>query len=558
MKKKLLIIIPIILVVLVATFAALYIFTDLFKSSETLFYKYLAKTFESENNYSYDNFLEDVKFYNEKACTSETNISLEVDFEDSEDVDFLNDLKLSTVTVQSPKQEDVQTKLSIAYKNDTLAELELLKSKNNYGIKCEDLYKDYIYVENESLKDLAEKFGIDSEYIPDSISTIDIYELLYISPDFRKDFSKEYLKSLQEELDKDKFSTEKGVKVEVNGEKIEADAHTLTLKAEDFYNILISLLETLEDDDATLDLVIEKFDLVFADYEDLSISKDDLKSSLSDIIEELEYNKEYYSDASGKIKLTVYESKGKTVKVAFKADTNVISLDITKKSDEGIIGIYCTSDDEEVVSIKNEYKIKDDTTTGSITFASSSSSSLDYSSTDSTQNFAINYEYVNSDKQQKLVANIEIPDEEDMVFELGFDIQGDNLDERPTDYKYNYYIKFADSENSMKINLDGSIKYSDSVEIPEITGVCLNTATDADLEKVQTDINTNGNKYIDELLEKFDMTRSDMGLPEGEINFFGDSTSVTPENDFDVDLEDASTINVPNSSVTLDVNNTEI
>lgn len=56
-------------------------------------------------------------------------------------------------------------------------EVEYIKNDNNYGIRFSDLFKQYLLVENNNLKDLFRKIGYSEqelENVPDSIEINDI------------------------------------------------------------------------------------------------------------------------------------------------------------------------------------------------------------------------------------------------------------------------------------------------------------------------------------------------------------------------------------------------
>lgn len=556
MKKKLKIIIPVVLILIVAIFAILYFVTDLFKSPKTLFFKYMGKAFETEEKYTYDDYLEDLKFYYEKANTSELEITMDANLEDAEEgIEELSKFKLGLLSQVGPKQEESYSKITAYYDNEALTSVEFLNSNNNYGLKCADVYKDYFYFENKNLSELFEKLGIDATGFPDSIEKINVYDLLYIDEDLRKSILDRYSDILNKELDKDNFSTEKDVSVKVNGEKLKVDTYTLTLKAEDCCNLLISIVEELKDDDELLDLFIEKFDMIYGDYEELEVSKEDLQAGLEDLLEELEDSMDSAKESSGKIKITVCEKNGKTVKVMLKSEETDIALDITKDKKGGEICLYAEEYDEIAFSFTNKYKINKNTTEGTITMT-----------VEEQDLMTIDYTYESSDEKVALFAKLTITDDtcdydyDDYSYkqksntigiEFKYECTGKNLDDKPTDIKYNGYIKaIEDVEDKdsqyVTINFTGSSKYTDSIDIPSLnSGVCINTITEEEFEALKPEINTNVNVFIDKVLPKFDLTHEDVGLTAEPIDIFEQFNETTDlykddlvlNTDFDLDYD---------------------
>lgn len=544
MKKKLKIIIPVVLILIVAIFAILYFFTDLFKSPKTLFFKYMGKAFETEEKYTYDNYLEDLKYYYEKANTSELEITMDANLEDAEEgLEELSKFKLALLSQVGPRQEESYSKMTAYYDNEALTSVEILNSNNNYGLKCADVYKDYFYFENKNLPALFEKLGIDATGIPDSIEKINVYDLLYIDKDLRESIIDRYSDIINDELDKDNFSSEKNVSVKVNGEKLKVDTYTLTLDAEDCCNLLIALVETLKDDDELLDLFIEKFDMVYGDYEELEISKEDIQYELEELLEDLEDSMDSAKEASGKIKLVVCEKNGKTVKVMLKSGETVIALDITKDKKGGEICLYAEEYDEIAFKITNKYEISKNTTKGTLTMT-----------VEEEDLMTIDYTYESSDEKIALLATLSILDSEDYYDDsepttIGIDFKyectGKNLDDKPTDVKYNGYVKLIedmedDDSQYVSINFTGSSKYTDSVDIPSLnSGVCINTITEEEFEAIKPEINTNVNAFIDKVLPKFDLTREDVGLTAEPIDIFEqfNQTTNTYEDDLIIDTD---------------------
>lgn len=556
MKKKLKIIIPVILILILAVFAILYFVTDLFKSPKTLFFKYMGKAFETEEKYTYDNFLEELKFYYEKANTSEFEISIDANVgDDVEGIEELKKVKLSLLSQVGPKQESAYSKSTLYYNNDAITSVEYLNSNNNYGLKCADIYKNYFYIENSNLKELFEKFGIDSTNMPDSIEKINVYDLLCIDEKTRDSIVERYSELLDSELDKKNFSVEKGTEVKVNGKKVKANAYTLTMDAEDLCKLLIATVDTLKDDDELIDLVIEKLEMVSGDYEELQLSKDDIKETLENTLEELENSLDLAKEASGKIKLTVYEKGGKAVKVSLKSQDTVIALDITRNKKDGEICLYGTEDGDVIFSISNKYTVTKDTTEGTITIEAEDGYTI-----------VVDYTYENSDENISLFAKLTLEDstikrDSEYVFtstkqetlnvaiELKFETTGQDLQDLPTDVKYTGYVKLIeDTEDKdseyVTVNFNGSSKYTDSVDIPNLNtsnGMSINTMTEADLELIKPDINTNINAFIDKTLPKFNLTREDIGLTAEPIDVFqlltNMSTDISTSIDANIDYD---------------------
>ena len=281
--------------------------------------------------------------------------------------DTLDKTKIQYSEESIPTKQKYHMNIKPIYNGNEVTNLELLVNDDNYGIKCSDLYDKYVYVQNNNLKALASKLGINSSSIPDKIEKTDPYELLYIAPETRKQISEKYTELFDEKLTKDMFTKQKNVSTSVNGESVDANAYTLTINGVQAYDIMHSFLETLKEDDTTLDLIIQKMEQagVKESIENTSMStfiitssstsstssknitvaldKDYLKDMIQDMIDELEHDKDSFTENEN-ISFTVYSYKGKTVKleISNSEDNDNINIQITTNKNEKLITLNHT------------------------------------------------------------------------------------------------------------------------------------------------------------------------------------------------------------------------
>lgn len=278
--------------------------------------------------------------------------------------DTLDKTKIQYSEESIPTKQKYHMNIKPIYNGNEVTNLELLVNDDNYGIKCSDLYDKYVYVQNNNLKALASKLGINSSSIPDKIEKTDPYELLYIAPETREQISEKYTELFDEKLTKDMFTKQKNVSTSVNGESVDANAYTLTINGVQAYDIMHSFLETLKEDDTTLDLIIQKMEQagVKESIENTSMStfiitssstssknitvaldKDYLKDMIQDMIDELEHDKDSFTENEN-ISFTVYSYKGKTVKleISNSEDNDNINIQITTNKNEKLITLNHT------------------------------------------------------------------------------------------------------------------------------------------------------------------------------------------------------------------------
>lgn len=577
MKNKKLLIIPIILIILLVlgagTSAIIYFQTDLFKSPKQLFFKYLGKSVDFDKEFDYDKFLAEYKEKTEKSYTSNGEITASLNYDESENdlsnynnssnSTALNSTKYNTTSSKVSKQaeeiltsikdslnnakiqyseESIPTKqkyhMSIKpiYKDTEITNLELLSSGDNYGIKCTDLYDKYIYIENNNLKAFASKLGLNStmlNIIPDKIHKTDPYELLYVAPETRKQISEKYTKLLNKKLTKDMFTKQKNVSTSVNGENIDANSYTLTLNGEQAYDILVSFLQELKEDDVTLDLLLQKmeqsgskesFETGYNGYSsssslttygnntskksNITLDKDYLKDMIQDLIEELKDDKSSFS-ANEKISFTVYSYKNKFVKLEItnSEDTDKMSIEIRANKNDKLI----TLNYNDTTILKANYSIVKDKV----------NLILNAYDDDSNEVFVVTAEY------GKNITKLNFQSESDDTFlEMNIEANGEIGKGSVTTTGY---LDIRTSDVKFKLDINQNTNYTDNVTIDDLTannGDLLNEMSNTKITSLIKEISENFQKVLPEKANLLGIE-----LPANTTNNNAEDTNIIDQKD---------------------------
>ena len=174
-KKRRLLVISIIIsiiVILLITFIILYLKTDMFKSNQTLFLKYLGKNADIINSLQTDTSSEKYDIY---ASQSEIKVNYSTNIgTTSESTDnSINQLKLK-IDGQTDRQSKYDyKKIQLLKQDNPEMTVEYANNDNIYGIHFSDLFDQYITAENSNVKELAKKVGYPDEItanMPDSIN----------------------------------------------------------------------------------------------------------------------------------------------------------------------------------------------------------------------------------------------------------------------------------------------------------------------------------------------------------------------------------------------------
>lgn len=577
MKNKKLLIIPIILIILLVlgagASAIIYFQTDLFKSPKQLFFKYLGKSVDFDKEFDYDKFLAEYKEKIEKSYTSNGEITVSLNYDESENdlsnhnnlsnSTALNSTKYNTTSSEVSKQaeeiltsikdslnnakiqyseESIPTKqkyhMSIKpiYKDTEITNLELLSSGDNYGIKCTDLYDKYIYIENNNLKAFASKLGLNStmlNLIPDKIHKTDPYELLYVAPETRKQISEKYTKLLDKKLTKDMFAKQKNVSTSVNGENIDANSYTLTLNGEQAYDILVSFLQELKEDDVTLDLLLQKmeqsgakesFETGYNGYSsssslttygnntskksNITLDKDYLKDMIQDLIEELEDDKSSFS-ANEKISFTVYSYKNKFVKLEItnSEDTDKMSIDIMANKNDKLI----TLNYNDTTILKANYSVVKDKV----------NLILNAYDDDSNEVFVVTAEY------GKNITKLNFKSESDDTF-LEMNIEANGVIGKGSVTTTGYF-DIRTSDVQFKLDINQNTNYTDNVTIDDLTannGDLLNEMSNTKMTSLIEEISENFQKVLPEKANLLGIE-----LPDNSTNNNDEDTNIINQKD---------------------------
>lgn len=569
MKNKKLLIIPIVLIILlvlaIGVSASLYFFTDLFKSPKQLFFKYLGESIEFDKDFDYDKSLAEYKEQSEKSYTATGEITASLNYDELENnlsnssssssqkyvqtvmnnvKDTLDKTKIQYSEESIPTKQKYHMNIKPIYNGNEVTNLELLVNDDNYGIKCSDLYDKYVYVQNNNLKALASKLGINSSSIPDKIEKTDPYELLYIAPETRKQISEKYTELFDEKLTKDMFTKQKNVSTSVNGESVDANAYTLTINGVQAYDIMHSFLETLKEDDTTLDLIIQKMEQagVKESIENTSMStsiitssstsstssknitvtldKDYLKDMIQDMIDELEYDKDSYTENEN-ISFTVYSYKGKTVKleISNSEDNDNINIQITTNKNEKLITLNHT----DTTIIKANYS---DSKNNNIL-------NMNCYDDDSNEIATLNMEF--GKESTKLNLKLEKYDSssyssstnsDDFSMEINLKTDGEIGKDTVTTTGYiNIYIGGIE----LQLDINQNTTYTDNINIDDLTannGDLINEMSTTKINTLIEDISTNFKKILPEKAELLGIE-----LPSTITENNNDTTKTINQND---------------------------
>lgn len=314
-KKVLIISIITLLVVICATvLTILYFTTDLFKTEQQLFYKYLAQTEIMDLN-----FIKQLNIANEKltknsnSSSANLNLLTSVQKQETGVADVREILTIKSNALSNVVTNQSYRDFTLSQNNQNIVTLRYLRDANMYGIGADNILAKYLAVKNANLKDLFTKIGVeDVSGLPDSIPT-NYKEILKIDEVTLNKLKETYGTLIYNNISKEKF-----YKVN-NQDKTETIGMSLT--EEEVLNLLKLILETAKNDTALIDLIINKAELL--NYNNITI--ENIQTEMQKIIDDLQIDDSTNNGVN-------------TISDSFRVSAKPLKLELIKK-DQKIIGL---------------------------------------------------------------------------------------------------------------------------------------------------------------------------------------------------------------------------
>ena len=372
----------IIVIIIIITGILLYLNTDMFKSNKTLFFKYLGKSsenikeieeiFESteyEKNLQNNKYTDDinikVNYTNNLQTTSEDNINtinnvklLIKGEEDKNNKYSYKDFKLEkdkNIATNTENQSSSENSNESNNKEQNIMEVEYIKNDNNYGIRFSDLFKQYLLVENNNLKDLFRKIGYSEqelENVPDSIEINDItLSDIKFTEDEIKQLSEKYSEIINKKVSKEKFEKKSKQVITINEKNITTNAYILKLTNEELNNLYVDLLESLKQDE----IILNKIESIQNKINSININSSESKDLKESFVEKIDLQIEKINKTNignQETKIIVYENSGKTIRTAIQGKDYEINFDYINTQDEKNIELIVKKDEIETYNIK--------------------------------------------------------------------------------------------------------------------------------------------------------------------------------------------------------------
>lgn len=353
LKNRKIIKIGIIIITITAIIAIItaYINTDFLKTKEQLFWKYfilekdrIVTVFSNKEIQEFNQNLKISSYIKEGnfSITSKYNLIKPINVDISEKGDNQQKIK--------------NTDINLKYNDKDIGNTNIIKDDNYILIKNDKTKLGYIGFKNENLKQLAKKLGLaNTEFIPNKIQEIDFFELLSLNDDEGKYILKKYVPICR------KYVKNKDYTIEKNVEGKETNLYKVQVSNEQLKNIMINILEELENDEITLEIISNKIKVMDSENDYTSIDK--IKSKINEFKEKIEQLKTtnenflsiiIYKNANNVEKIEIIVEDGRNIsieminedKILIKQSNNLNDKQIDLKNFKGILTTLINTVDE--------------------------------------------------------------------------------------------------------------------------------------------------------------------------------------------------------------------
>lgn len=297
------IIILIIILALIITFGCLYFFTDLFKSNKELFFKYTAQIVQQEDGFIGDGLKQYLDKKQNTPYEDNGNIDFDISLPDlGQNDDILDNFNISfSGKINKPNAKNEQN-ITLNYSNDTSFPFYYRKSNDMQGIQSEYIGTKYIAIRDG--QELQGADNIDLSFV-DTVASLQNLQIPY---DQIQTLKTTYFDNIINHIENSKFS------------KISEEnkvGYRLSLTGDELKNVLTQILETLKNDENTLNQLNE---LLGLQQSSSKIRTTDIDNLIDDL-----------NDAEiGEIEITAYKNNGKVSGLEIKQEYLELSLERTE------------------------------------------------------------------------------------------------------------------------------------------------------------------------------------------------------------------------------------
>ncbi|MFR1182944.1 MAG: DUF6583 family protein [Clostridia bacterium] len=401
--KILLILIIIIVIIILAGVGILVFATDIFKSDKEMFFKYMADIGDPKKGFIDEELKQYFEKKNNTPYNDEGEFSVNIS-SDNEQKKFenVNNFNISFSGQVDTANSKAAQNISLNYSNDVKFPINYKQIENKIGLQTKYVGSKFVAIETEKLNKLSEDLD-DVESYGEMVDKLQKMGKVELTEDEKSHIKDTYITVINQQLEKDKFSKVK---------ESDMSGYKLSLTGTDLQNVLVKLLETLKNDQTTVDKLNEY----------LKIQKNSAKITASQIDDAIKSIKDDTDFSDKNFEIAVYQKNRDVCKLVIETTEGTIAIE---KKIEG-------NQQNIVVS----YEMKEDK-------KSKISFSANFENLESLQNIKENYELIMS-----------LP-------EVAESSTTTDVDSEVVVYKFSNDVNFTDSATVEDFSSDNSLMLTD-------------------------------------------------------------------------------------------------
>lgn len=403
--KILLILIIIIVIIILAGVGILVFATDIFKSDKEMFFKYMADIGDSKKGFIDDGLKQYFEKKNNTPYNDEGEFSVNIS-SDNEQKKFenVNNFNISFSGQVDTANSKAAQNISLNYSNDVKFPINYKQIENKIGLQTKYVGSKFVAIETEKLNKFSEDLD-DVESYGEMVDKLQKMGKVELTEDEKSHIKDTYITVINQQLEKDKFSKVK---------ESDMSGYKLSLTGTDLQNVLVKLLETLKNDQTTVDKLNEY----------LKIQKNSAKITASQIDDAIKSIKDDTDFSDKNFEITVYQKNRDVCKLVIETTEGTIAIEKKIEGNQQNIDV--------------SYEMKEDK-------KSKISFSANFENLESLQNIKENYELIMS-----------LP-------EVAESSTTTDVDSKVVVYKYNFSndVNFTDSATVEDFSSDNSLMLTD-------------------------------------------------------------------------------------------------
>ncbi len=352
-KRNLLVIIAICItaLIIIGILVALYFTTDMFKSNNSLFTKYILQNVNKIEDIAKQKSVQiQDAIQNQKL---ETNLTAKINYTDNtgNTENSINQAEIDISSQIDNKNQYDYKNIRLAYENENITKVEYLKNGETYGVRLDGVMQ-FVSATNQNLDDLELKTGISKqnlEFLTYAFNPVTLSQFISFTPSEIEILSSTYLSIIEQNTQKNQYQKSKQ-DIEINGNTYKTTAYSLKQTQEQLNNLIIAILERVEKDQVLLgkiDILEEQLSKYYLYTEDRP-----LREVVTELIDDEIQDIKNHNIGQEETEITVYVYKGQTIRTLIKTQEESISMDVGQNVEVN----YIQNLDNSVV--KNNFKFE--------------------------------------------------------------------------------------------------------------------------------------------------------------------------------------------------------